>query len=217
MFAKKLRQISLLFVLPAFMFTSSSCDGFFVDPTLTSVSVGPQNLSIGLNEQWQMSATGTYSDGHQKTLTSGVVWSSADSAVASVGKTSGQVTGLSIGLTTISASAGSCSACSGSTTVTVALQGVTSITVSPSDQTVKIGGTPVYYRALANGATDITNAGANWTVVDSTGFDQTSNFTMGFVEGKGEGFLPGSNVNSGTYTVRAAYNSVVGMALLNVQ
>jgi hypothetical protein len=54
-------------------------------------------------------------------------------------------------------------------------------------------------------------------VVDSTGFDQTSNFTMGFVEGKGEGFLPGSNVNSETYTVRAAYNSVVGMAVLNVQ
>jgi hypothetical protein len=77
MFAKKLRQISLLFVLPAFTFTSSSCDGFFVDPTLTSVSVGPQNLSVGLNEQWQMSATGTHSDGHQKTLTSGVVWSSA--------------------------------------------------------------------------------------------------------------------------------------------
>jgi hypothetical protein len=82
---------------------------------------------------------------------------------------------------------------------------------------VQIGGTPVYYRALANGATDITNTGANWTVVDSTGFDQTSNFTIAFVEGKGEGFLPGSNVNSGAYTIRATYNSVVGTAVLNVQ
>lgn len=101
--------------------------------------------------------------------------------------------------------------------MTVGLQGVTSITVSPGDQTVQIGGTPVYYRALANGATDITNAGVNWTVVDSTGFEQTSNFTIAFVEGKGEGFLPGSSVNSGNYSVRAAYSSVVGMATLNVQ
>jgi Bacterial Ig-like domain (group 2) len=217
MLAKRLTPIRAFFVLLTLALTGASCDGFFVDPTLTSVSVGPQNLSIGLKEQWQMSATGTYSDGHQKTLTSGVVWSSADSAIASVGATSGQVTGLSIGSATISASAGSCSACSGSTTVTVALQGVTSITVTPGEQAVQIGGTPVYYRALANGATDISNDGATWSVVDSTGFDQTSNFTVGFVAGSGEGFLPGSNLSPGSYTVKAAYNSVVGTAALNVQ
>jgi hypothetical protein len=46
------------------------------------VCVGPQNLSIQINDQWMMSATGAYSDGSQKTLTSGVVWFSADSAAA---------------------------------------------------------------------------------------------------------------------------------------
>ena len=64
-----------------------------------------------------------------------------------------------------------CSACTGSTTVTVALQGVTSIVVSPGEQTVRINGSPVYYTALANGSTDITNAGATWSVVDSSGLD----------------------------------------------
>ncbi|HTT20048.1 MAG TPA: hypothetical protein VMG82_13950, partial [Candidatus Sulfotelmatobacter sp.] len=69
---------------------------------------------------------------------------------------------------------------------------------------MQINGTPVYYTALANGSTDITNAGATWSVVDSSGLDQTSNFTLAFVQGKGEGFLPGSNANQGTYNVRAS-------------
>ena len=137
---KTWRLISSVFLLLAFALAGASCDGFFVDPTLTSVSVGPQNLSIQINEQWKMSATGTYSDGSQKTLTSGVVWFSGDSAVASVGESSGQVTGLTIGSATISASSGSCSACTGSTTVTVVLQGVKSIVVSPGEQTENIQG-----------------------------------------------------------------------------
>lgn len=215
--ANKLRSISSAFLLLALVLAAASCDGFFVDPTLTSVSVGPQHLSMSLNEQWQMTATGTYNDGSQKTLTSGVTWSSADPAVVSVGQTSGTVIGLTVGSATISASSGSCSACSGSTIVTVTLQGVSSIAVSPSNQTVQIGGAPVYYRALANGAADITDAGTSWTVVDSAGFDQTSKFTVAFMASEGEGFLPGSNVNHGTYTVRAAYNSTVGTATLNVQ
>jgi len=193
-----------------------SCKGFFVNPTLTSVAVGPQNLSLNVTQQWQMSATGTYDDGTQKTLSSGVVWSSSDPNTASVGQTTGTVTAVQIGAATISASAGSCTACSGSTTVTVVLQGVTSITVTPGNQSTTRGGATVFYTALANGATDITNAGAVWTVVDSGGTDQTSNFTLGFIATKGEGFLPTSSATVGTYTVKATYNSVVGTATLNV-
>ena len=217
MHAQKVRLITSCLAFLALTLAAASCDGFFVDPTLTSVSVGPHNLSISLNQQSQMSATGTYDDGSQKKLTSGVTWSSSDPSVVSVGQTSGEVTGVTFGSATISGSAGSCSACNGSTTVTVTLQGVNSITVSPANQTVIRGGSPVFYRALANGASDITNAGATWSVVDSTGFDQTSNFTVGFEAGKGEGFLPGSNVNPGSYTVQASYNSVLGSATLNVQ
>jgi len=193
-----------------------SCKGFFVNPTLTSVAVGPQNLSLNVTQQWQMSATGTYDDGTQKTINSGVIWSSSDPNTVSVGQTTGKVTAVQIGAATISASAGSCSACSGSTTVTVVLQGVTSITVTPGNQSTTRGGATVFYTALANGSTDITNAGAVWTVVDSTNTDQTSNFTLGFIAGQGEGFLPTSNAAVGTYTVKATYNSVVGTATLNV-
>ena len=101
---------------------------------------------------------------------------------------------------------------------------MTSVTVTPSQQTVTIGSTPVFFHALANGSTDITNPsnGTTWTVVDSTGTDQTANFTLAFVSGTGTGtgesFSPNSgSVTAGTFTVKATYNSVVGTATLNVQ
>src|SRR5262252_5634807 len=133
--ANKLRLIGSLAVLLT-LALAASCTGFFVNPTLTSVSVGPQNLSLTINQTFQMTATGTYSDGSQKTLNSRVTWSSSDSSTVSVGQTSGQVTGLKTGSATISASSGGCSSCSGTTTVTVALQGVTSITIQPVSQSV---------------------------------------------------------------------------------
>jgi hypothetical protein len=192
-----------------------SCTGFFQSPTLTSVSVGPQGLSLTVNQTWQMSATGTYNDGSQKTLTSGVTWSSSDPATVSIGQTTGQAKGLQTGQATITAAAGSCSACSGSTSVTVILTGVSSVVVSPSNGTAKISGTPAYFTAEANG-TDITNAGATWSVVDATNTDQTANFALSYVAGSGEGFLPSSSVAVGTYTVEATYNGIVGRATLNV-
>lgn len=216
MLANKFRLMGSSIALLALTFAAASCDGFFVDPTLTSVSVGPQNLSLTVNEQWQMTATGTYSDGSQKTL-SNATWSSSDPTMLSVDQTSGKVTGQSVGSATVSASAGSCSSCSGSTSVIVTVQGISSITVSPTSQTVLIGGSPVFYKALTSGTTDITNAGASWSVLDATGLDQTSNFTVGYQSGKGEGFLPSSSVIPGTYTVRAARGSVTGTATMRVQ
>lgn len=209
-----LRLIGAFSVL-ATLALAVSCKGFFVNPTLTGVSVGPQGLTITVNQTWQMSATGTYNDGSQKTLSSGVTWSSSDSTTVSVGQTSGIVTGLQVGQAQITAAAGSCSACSGSTQVTVVLTGVTSVVVTPSSNTVSVGST-AYFTAKANGTIDITNAGATWTVVDSTGTDQTSNFSISFVSGSGMGFSPSSSVAAGKYTVQATYNGVVGKATLTV-
>ena len=223
MLAKKCKLIGGSLVLFILALAAASCDGFFTDPTLTGVSVGPQNLSLTINQTFQMTATGTYSNGDQKTLTKNVVWSSNDSNTVSVGQTSGIVTALKTGSATISASSGGCSSCSGSTTVTVAIQGVNSITVTPSNQSVSKTGSPVFFHAVANGSTDITNPsdGTTWTVVDSLGTDQTANFTLSFVSGTGtgtgEGFLPNSAAVAGNYTVKATYSSVVGTATLNVQ
>lgn len=194
-----------------------SCRGFFVNPTLTGVSVGPQNLTLNLNQSSQMGATGTYSDGSQKTLTSGVVWSSSDGNTVSVGQTSGIVTGLQTGSATITASSGSCSACSGSTSVSVVLTGVTGIVVSPSSSTAKINSTTAYYTAIASpGSVDITQGGT-WTVLDSTNTNQTANFALSYVSGQGEGFSP-TTATAGTYTVNISYpgTAITGKATLTV-
>ena len=209
----KVRLIGALAALGT-MALAISCQGFFVNPTLTGVSVGPQGLTLNVAETWQMSATGTYSDGSQKTLNSGLVWSSSDSNTVSVDKNSGVATGIQIGSATITGAAGSCSACSGSTTVTVQLTGVNSVIVSPSSASATINQTTAFFTAKANGTTDVTNAGAIWTVLLG-GVDKTSDFSLSFVDGQGEGFLP-TTATAGTYTVQAAYANKVGTATLNV-
>ncbi len=218
MYSNKSRLIGAIAVFLT-LALAISCRGFFVNPTLTAVSVGPQNLQLNFNQTWQMSATGTYSDGTQKTLTSGVTWSatSTPAGVLSVGQSSGVVTaGTVAGSGTVSASAGSCSGCSGSTNVTVVLSGVTSITVNGGGQTIHpTSTTPAFLQALANGGTDISQ-NATWTVADSGGTDQTAHFTQSFVSGSGEGFLPDNTVVSGTYTVKATYAGVSGTASLIV-
>ncbi len=217
---KKVRLIGAFFALAA-LGLAASCTGFFVNPTLTGVTVGPQ-ATLNLNQSIQMSATGTYTDGSQKQLTSGVTWSSSDSSAVSI-TAGGLATGVTIGSATITGSAGSCSACTGTTTVTVALQGVTSVIVSPANQTVIRSGNAVYFHASANGSTDISNPadGTTWTVVDSSGTDQTSNFVLSYVAGTttgtGEGIAASSGATAGTYTVEATYNAIVGKATLNVQ
>jgi len=214
----KLRLVGA-FAAMATLALALSCTGFFVNPTLTGVSVGPQSLTLNINQTWQMGATGTYSDGSQKALTSGVAWLSSDNTTVSIGQSSGIATGLQTGSATITASAGSCSACSGSTTVSVVLTGVTSITVSPSSQSVSIGGTAVFFTATAVPGGDITQ-GATWNILDSTNTNQNASFSISYVPGAGggESFLPSSAAAIGTYTINVTYpgTTAVGTAKLTV-
>jgi uncharacterized protein YjdB len=109
------------------------CSGFFVNPTLTSVTVGPQ-ASIQQGKTVQMSAVGTYDDGSSKTLTN-IFWSSSDSTIATISET-GLVSGLTPGDVTITGSSGTQS---GTNTVTVTLAGLTAITVAPQNTTITAG------------------------------------------------------------------------------
>src|ERR1700733_12125856 len=76
------------------------CTGFFQNPTLSTIQIGPTTPTIDQAVTLQMSAVGTYSDGSTKTLTSGVFWSSDTPTVASI-NTSGLVDALSPGTATI--------------------------------------------------------------------------------------------------------------------
>ena len=74
-------------------------------PTLTSITVTPANTSVAAGSTRQFTATGTYSDGTTKDITSQVTWSS--SGVVQIGATTGLVTTTTAGGTaTITASLG---------------------------------------------------------------------------------------------------------------
>jgi len=142
------------------------CNGFFVDPTLTSLTVGPQ-ASIQQNHTVQMSAVGTYNDGTQKTVTSGIFWSSSATNIASISK-GGLVTGVSPGTATITGAAGTVN---GSATVTVTISGLTSIKVTTSDGLTSIAfGTGEQFVATGTASgkqVDITNS-VTWTTNPSS-------------------------------------------------
>jgi len=157
---RKLQLVASLGVLLLVAVIGVGCNGFFVDPVLTAIQVGPTGQQILVGRTIQMTALGTYDQGgNPKDITGKSLWGSDDQNVATV-STSGLVTGIGVGTATISASSG---AVSGSTTVSVALTGVTSISVTPSSQTVSAGGgIPFCLQAIAApSGTDISTT-ATW-------------------------------------------------------
>ncbi len=108
------------------------CRGFFVNPTLSTLTVGPTTPTFQQGSTLQMAATGTFNDGTTQDLTNKAFWSTSDSTIASI-TTTGLVTGVSPGTATITAASGTVS---GSTTITIALANITSIAVTPSSSTI---------------------------------------------------------------------------------
>jgi hypothetical protein len=82
---------------------------------LQSVTVTPNNPSVANGQTVQLTATGHYSDGSTQVLTSGVTWSSSNTAVATVA-TNGLASAVGVGSVTITAVSGGIT---GSTTLTV--------------------------------------------------------------------------------------------------
>lgn len=157
-FCRKLGLISALSVV-AFM---GGCKGFFVNPTLSSLAVGP-TATIPTAMTVQMLATATYSDGTTSTSPSGLFWSSSSTSTATV-SSSGLVTGVSAGQATITAAAGSIT---GSATITVTVGNLTSITIkgpngSQSAVTITAGSA-----ASAFTAQGVTSSGQTLDVTDS--------------------------------------------------
>jgi hypothetical protein len=131
------------FAALAALVLSVSCTGFFVNPTVSTITIDPPTPSVSVAANLQLTAAATYSDGSTGTLTGGtsctgstVCWSSSDSTVATI-TTGGSLTGVATGTTTITAASGSIT---GTTTATV-VETVSSMTITPtSDSIVDNGG-----------------------------------------------------------------------------
>ena len=108
------------------------CEGFFVDPVLTGITVGPAT-TIQTGSTIQMAAVGTFNDGSQKTL-SNVLWSSGTPSVATISG-SGLANGVGPGQTTITGASGTVT---GTATLTVTIGGLSAIAVSNQDSVTSI-------------------------------------------------------------------------------
>ncbi|MGP1833390.1 Ig-like domain-containing protein [Shewanella frigidimarina] len=105
------------------------------DASLTSIMLTPANPHIPKGNTLQLTATGIYSDGISVDITSSAIWSSADTLIATV-NADGVVSGITSGSAIITATSAALSA---TTTVTVTDTTLTSIAVTPGNQTIVKG------------------------------------------------------------------------------
>jgi len=168
---KRVRQ--LLATTAIALFSSaflSSCSGFFIKPTISSIYITPSAATVGVGQMTPLAAYATYSDGTQNQLTGDSVgWTSSATNIASVTSPGGSVTGVALGTATITASA---QGVTGTATVNVTISNITSlvITITPGSTqpitTASISGTngTLQFYAYANGSAnnDVTQA-VTWT------------------------------------------------------
>lgn len=143
----------------------AGCHGFFVNPTLSSLAVGPASPTIetgNTDNTVQMTAFGTYSDG--STGYPSVAWTSSEPSIATV-SASGLVTSVSTGTTSITATANQNPSITGSQTITVTVGCIESITLN----TTSLGltnntptGTIIANAVTCNGTINISDT-ATWT------------------------------------------------------
>jgi len=94
--------ITLAFAVLIGLAFGVSCNGFFVDPVLTSITIGPTNQNLQVGDTLQMSARGTYDDGSTKSISGSVLWSSTPDGIAPITK-GGLVTAKASGVANVSA------------------------------------------------------------------------------------------------------------------
>jgi len=201
--SKKKLQLAAAFATLLLFAGIVGCNGFFVDPVLTSIAVGP-TATINQGATVQESAIGTYNDGSTKTLSSGTQWSSSDSTIAGV-SASGLVTGAGPGNATITAAF---QATSGTSSITVNLGNVTALKISPTTASIsQNGGIASFYAyATVTGDSNLVDVSstATWTVDDS------ANFTI--TQGDPVTITAGADAPVGEVTkVRATYISTTNV------
>ncbi len=169
---------------------------------LSSLSIAPGNATIAETTSQQFSAIGTFNDGSTHNLTGQVTWASSNTAVATLTQANGLAKGLTPGVSTISATLGSANA---SATINVTNATITSISVTPTGQTIPAG-TKLPYTATGS-FSDTTTQTITRDVTWASDSLAVANITGG---GLATALAPG-NAN-----ISATLNGVTGSAPLNV-
>jgi trimeric autotransporter adhesin len=184
---------------------SASVNILVESAALTSVQVTPANTQVPVTIRTQFKATGTFSNGDVQDLTGFVAWTSSKPSVATISSaqsTAGSAAGVQPGSSTISAVfAGQ----SGTALLTVTNATLNSIAIAPGSASIAPGGSQQFTATgtFSDGSTFGLTSQVNWA---------SSNPAVAAIS---RGLANG--VTSGTSTVSASLNGVVGNAVLTVQ
>jgi hypothetical protein len=169
---KQTLRMSGVLALLAIAALGIACRGFFVNPTLSSIVVGPASPTIqtgNTSNTVQMTVFGTNNDG-STTSNPGVSWTISPTSVATI-STTGLVKSVSTGSATVTATANQNPSITGTQTVNVTVGCIQSIQVKPtSAQPLTANNLSDTFTAEAltcNGSFDITSV-ATWTSSDTT-------------------------------------------------
>jgi uncharacterized protein YjdB len=215
------RALSGALLLAGLILPLSSCTS---NSGLDSVAISPTSQSLNVGQTAQFTATGTFGNAsHESTkdITSSVTWSSTSPTVASVTST-GLVTAVGAGTTTITANAqGFAGPISSSATVTVGSTtgsggsggAVVSLAIIPAAQTVATAGQTTQFIAIgttSNAATEYLTNSVAW----SSSNQQIA--TIGGATGLATAVGAGTTTITAIYTDTSTGSVVTGTATLTV-
>lgn len=173
--------------------------------SLVSIAITPATPSIAKGTTQQFAAIGTYSDASTQNITSSVTWLSSNTSTATISNAAenkGLATGVSPGLTTITATMGNVS---GNTSLSVTNASLVSIVVSPPDAQIAQGTTQQFTAVgvFSDASTQNVTNSVTWS---------SSNVATATISNNGLA----TGIASGDATITAALGSVSGTASLNV-
>ena len=169
---------------------------------ITAINVMPSSVKVAKGQTVQLMAEATFSDGSKSNLSKEVTWDSADNATATVSP-AGELTGVEIGSTTITASKDGVNSNTVNIEVTVAV--ITAIQVTPSPVNVA-NGLSVQLTAMAtlsDGTLSDVSGSVTWIAVNTTKASVTP-----------AGLLTGNEVGDTTLT---AIKDGVTSSIVNVE
>lgn len=128
------------------------------------VTPGTQTLFVGGEQDFQGQAV----DGKGTPLSPqpAITWSSSSSSIASVASSTGRVTGVAVGTSTLTATSGSMT---GTANITVVLKPVASVSIAPAIVTITIGvPTPLDATLRSADGQVLTGRSCTWSPTDAT-------------------------------------------------
>jgi len=180
----------------------SDATAITVTPVPESLAIAPKDSSVADKSTLQFVATVTYSNGEAVTLSSGARWTSSDTAIATIGASTGVAQGEFPGQTTITAMY---EGLADSTALTVTPVQV-SLAVTPETPIIADGSTQQFTLTVtySDDSDSILISGATWT---------SSNTSVATID---ENTGVATGVSDGATTITATYMGLTDTATLTV-